>query len=91
MSLRHLSCPACRIRMHADAPEIALLEDRCPICEALLRPASSAAGVMGFRSFDLDALAEQEPDRVDAPDTDRWSVDGANIASKAVAKWPAAR
>lgn len=59
MSHRHLSCPACRIRVRANAPEIALLGDRCPICGATLTPASPASGVMGFRSFDLDALSEQ--------------------------------
>jgi C4-type Zn-finger protein len=57
----HLSCPGCRIRVRASAPEIDLLEGRCPICGATLRAVSSASGVMGFRSFDLDALSEQEP------------------------------
>jgi hypothetical protein len=60
MSLRHLSCPGCRIRVRASAPEIDLLEGSCPICGATLRPVSSALGVMGFRSFDLDAFSEQE-------------------------------
>jgi hypothetical protein len=59
MSPRHLNCGECRIRVRADAPEIALLEGRCPICEATLR-VSSASDVLGFRSFDLDALADQE-------------------------------
>jgi hypothetical protein len=60
MSSRHLSCPGCRIRVRASAPEIELLEGSCPICGATLTPVSSASGVMGFRSFDLDAFSEQE-------------------------------
>lgn len=59
MSRRHLSCPTCRIRVGANDPVIALLEGRCPICGAALRPVSSAADVMGFRPFDLDELSEQ--------------------------------
>jgi hypothetical protein len=62
MSPQHLTCAACRIRVRADAPEIALLEDRCPLCGVTLKPASSASAVMGFRSFGLDALAEQQSD-----------------------------
>jgi hypothetical protein len=105
MSARHFSCPACRIRVRADAPEITLLEDRCPICGAMLGPVTSASDVMGFRSFDLDSLSEQESDdqpnlpgnsaefvahREAAParydlDADRWSDDGGNITSEAVA------
>jgi hypothetical protein len=111
MSRRHLSCPACRIRVHANDPEIALLEDRCPICGATLRPVSSASDVMGFRSFDLDALSEQEPhDRLGPPgnpadlvsrreaasardplDVHRWSDDGGNMISEAVARWSRTR
>jgi hypothetical protein len=107
MSRRHLSCSACRIRVRANAPEINLLEDRCPICGATLRPVSSASGVMGFRSFDLDALSEQvsadQPNPTGNPadlvsrrvaasarddlDAHRWSDDGGNIASEAVAQW----
>ena len=60
MASRHLSCPACRIRVQANAPEIALLEDRCPLCGAALSAVSSAAGVIGFRYFDLDELTEPE-------------------------------
>jgi hypothetical protein len=60
MSFRHLSCPVCRIRVRASAPEIGLLEGGCPICGVALRPVSSSSGVLGFRSFDLDALSEQE-------------------------------
>ncbi len=54
----HLCCTSCRIRLHASAPAVALLEARCPICEAALVavPASSA---IGFRFFDLDPLSEQ--------------------------------
>jgi hypothetical protein len=60
MSSGHLCCPGCRIRVRASAPEIDLLEGGCPICEARLRPVSSASDVVGFRSFDLDALSELE-------------------------------
>jgi hypothetical protein len=59
MSSRHLSCEGCRIRVRASAPEIGLLEGRCPICEAKLRAVPFPSGVMGFRSFDLDALSDQ--------------------------------
>jgi hypothetical protein len=62
MSIRHLSCPTCRIRVRADAREITLLEGRCPICGAMLRPVPSASDVMGFRSFDLDSFSEQVSD-----------------------------
>jgi hypothetical protein len=58
--MRHLSCPGCRIRVRASAPEIDLLEGSCPICGATLTPVLSASGVMGFRSFDLDVLSEQQ-------------------------------
>ena len=60
MSLRHLSCPRCRIRVRASAPEIDLLEGGCPICGATLRQVSSASGVIGLRSFDLDSLSGKE-------------------------------
>lgn len=60
MADRHLSCPACRIRTRADAPAIAVLENRCPLCGGPLSAASSAAAVIGFRSFDLDELSEQD-------------------------------
>jgi len=62
MSSRHLSCLGCRVRVLADAPEIHLLDGRCPICGVTLRAASSASGVVGFRSFDLDGLSEQASD-----------------------------
>jgi hypothetical protein len=61
MSRQHLSCPTCRIRVRATDPQIALLGNRCPICGATLGSVSSAADVMGFRSFDLDEFSEQEP------------------------------
>ena len=61
MSVRHLSCPLCRIRVLAHAPAIDLLEARCPICEATLTAASSASSVIGFRLFDLDAFVQNEP------------------------------
>lgn len=62
----HLSCPGCRIRVRACAPEIELLEGRCPICGSTLKAVSSASAVMGFRSFDLEALSGAElSDRLD--------------------------
>lgn len=68
MSSRHLSCQGCRIRVRASAPEIELLEGRCPICGAKLNAVPFPSGVMGFRSFDLDALSEQgSSDRPAAP------------------------
>jgi len=73
MSFRHLSCPGCRIRVRASAPEIGLLEGSCPLCGAALRPVSSSSGVLGFRSFDLDALSEQEPG--DPPPAPRQPID----------------
>jgi hypothetical protein len=59
MSTRHLCCADCRIRMLASAPEIDVLEGRCPICEATLSAITSAAGVIGFQSFDLCVLSDQ--------------------------------
>ena len=59
MSSRHLSCQDCRIRVRASAPEIALLEGRCPICGADLNAVPFPSGVLGFRSFDLDALSQR--------------------------------
>jgi hypothetical protein len=68
MSSRHLSCEGCRIRVRASAPEIGLLEGRCPICGASLRTVPFPSGVVGFRSFDLDALSDQgSSDRPPAP------------------------
>jgi hypothetical protein len=60
MASRHLSCAACRIRVRANAPAIAVLENRCPLCGAALGAVSSAADVIGFRSFDLDEFSQQE-------------------------------
>lgn len=61
----HLSCSACRLRLRADSPAVALLEGRCPICAATLHANASASEVLGFRSFDLGALsaagAEDQP------------------------------
>src|SRR6185312_8241713 len=54
-----LCCADCRIRMLASAPEIDVLEGRCPICEAALNAITSAAGVVGFQSFDLCVLSDQ--------------------------------
>src|SRR5690242_16312227 len=68
MASRHLSCQDCRIRLPATAPEIALLDGRCPMCGANLTPVPLAAGVVGFRSFDLDVLSGQAAgDRLAAP------------------------
>jgi hypothetical protein len=60
MTPRHLSCQHCRIRVRAGAPEVELLEGKCPICGAKLTAVASSAGVIGFRSFDLDVLTAQE-------------------------------
>lgn len=60
MPSRHLSCPTCRIRVRANAPAIAVLENRCPLCGAALTVVSSAADVIGFRCFDLGELSEHE-------------------------------
>ncbi len=60
MSSRHLSCQGCRIRVRASGPEIELSEGSCPICGATLRQVSSASGVIGLRSFDLDSLSGKE-------------------------------
>jgi hypothetical protein len=59
MSSPHLSCEGCRIRVRASAPEIGLLEGSCPICGAKLAAVAFPSDVLGFRSFDLDLLAEQ--------------------------------
>ena len=68
MSSRHLSCEGCRIRVRASAPEIGLLEGRCPICGATLRAVPFPSGVVGFRSFDLDVLSDEgSSDRPPAP------------------------
>ena len=68
MSSRHLSCQDCRIRVRASAPGIALLEGSCPICGAKLTAVPFPSGVIGFRSFDLDVLAEGwSSDRPPAP------------------------
>lgn len=52
----HLSCPACRLRLRADSPAVTILEGRCPLCAVTLHVGGSASDVVGFRSFDLDAL-----------------------------------
>jgi hypothetical protein len=68
MSSPHLSCQDCRIRVRASATEIELLEGSCPICGAELRAVPSPSDVLGFRSFDLDVLAEgASSDRPPAP------------------------
>lgn len=73
MSSRHLSCHGCRIRVRASGPEIELLEGGCPICGAKLRAVPFASGVMGFRSFDLEALSQQGSS--DQPPTPAQPVD----------------
>ena len=60
MSTRHLGCVTCRIRLHATAPEVDLLEGMCPVCGARLKLASSVLDLMGFRLFDLSVLSDQE-------------------------------
>src|SRR5436190_5304026 len=60
MSRRHLGCVACRIRLHASAPEIELLEGMCPVCGARLKLASCVSDLMGFRLFDLGLLSDEE-------------------------------
>lgn len=60
MSARHLSCQGCRIRVRASAPEIELLQGDCPICGAKLTAVPFPSGVLGFRSFDLEALSVRE-------------------------------
>jgi hypothetical protein len=60
MSAHHLSCQGCRIRLRATGPNVDLLEGMCPICGAGLQPAACALDVMGFRSFDLGALSEDD-------------------------------
>jgi hypothetical protein len=73
MSSRHLSCQGCRIRVRAGAPEIELLEGGCPICGAKLRAVPFPSDVLGFRSFDLDALSQ--PRSSDRPSTPAHTVD----------------
>jgi hypothetical protein len=58
MMSRHLYCAGCRIRVRANAPEIALLEGMCPICDTRLQSAPFALGVLGFRLFDLGPLRD---------------------------------
>lgn len=57
MSADHLGCSWCRIRVHATALAVDLLEARCPICEVPLAP-GPASQVIGFRFFDLDPFSE---------------------------------
>jgi len=84
MSSRHLSCEGCRIRVRAGAPEIGLLQGRCPICGARLRAVPFPSGVMGFRSFDLDALSDQRSS--DRPPTPAQPVDLAARREAALAR-----
>ena len=90
MSSRHLSCEGCRIRVRATAPEIGLLEGRCPICGARLRAVPFPSGVVGFRSFDLDALSDQGSS--DRPPTPAQPVDldarrEASLARDRLERW----
>jgi hypothetical protein len=84
MSSRHLSCQGCRIRVRASAPDIELLEGGCPICGANLTAVPFPSGVVGFRSFDLDALSEQGPS--DRPSTPAPPVDLVARREAAVAR-----
>jgi len=61
MSARHFGCAACRIRLHATAPEIDLLEGMCPVCGMKMKLASCVSDLTGFRLFDLSPLSDQEP------------------------------
>jgi hypothetical protein len=87
MSPRHHSCPGCRIRVLANAPEIDLLEGSCPICGVTMTPVSSARGVMGFRLFDLDALSDGGLSGLSGVHLDE---DG-SFPSEAAAEWPPSR
>ena len=87
MSRRHHSCPGCRIRVLANAPEIDLLEGSCPICGAVLMPISSALGVMGLRLFDLDALSGEGLSGASGVQLDA----GGGFPSEATAERPATR
>jgi len=60
MPSRNLSCPGCRVRVLANAPNVDLLEGSCPVCGAMLRPVASASSVMGFRLFDMSALSQED-------------------------------
>jgi hypothetical protein len=87
MSPRHHSCPGCRIRVLANAPEIGLLEGGCPICGAMLTPVSSARSVMGFRLFDMDALSDEGLRGASGVQLGA----GGSFPSEATAEWPASR
>jgi hypothetical protein len=67
MTPRHLICAACRLRVLATAPEVALLDGRCPTCGATLTAAPSAQDVLGFRSFCLDELSQDARRPSDVP------------------------
>jgi hypothetical protein len=88
MPARHLSCPGCRIRVLANAPEIDLLEGSCPICGATLSQVSSAQGVLGFRWFDLEALSEGGSSGASHA-VGRPVDECASFPNEAVAEWPA--
>ncbi len=62
MPSAHLSCPDCRIRLRPDSAAIDLFAGRCPLCGAGLVEVASASDVIGFRSLDVGALFEREPD-----------------------------
>ena len=67
ISPAHLSCSVCRIRLQAGAPELVLLDERCPLCGAALSPVSASAAVLGFRWFGTEMLAECNDDRQSGP------------------------
>jgi hypothetical protein len=92
MSLHHVSCAVCRIRLRATAPEIELLDGMCPICGLRLQPATDAASVLGFRSFDWGDDGDQptgEPSDPAPPPTDM--VTRRRVAAAAAAAAAAAR
>ena len=80
MPAPHLGCTTCRIRVRAAAPEIELLEGRCPVCEGPLRPGLSGSAVLGFRCIDLTVLCSQEAD-----DQSRPGGSVADLASRGTA------
>ncbi|MDE3070104.1 MAG: hypothetical protein KGJ43_05190 [Acidobacteriota bacterium] len=64
MSIGHLCCRACQVRLRAGATEVDLLDGMCPVCGSTLEPAARAADALGFRSFDWSMIigeAEGEP------------------------------
>ena len=67
----HFSCPPCKIRLHAQAPD----PDRpeCPQCGAELDRVGNLSQLVGYRAVTLDAGA------------DRWLDDAGTFAAEAIA------